>query len=38
MSNLGKAMGKEAITNLAIPLVKDVLPGLVSNIASQMHL
>ena len=34
MSNLCKAMGKKATTDLGVPLAKDVLPGLVSNIAS----
>ena len=34
ISNLGKAMDKEAIIDLAIPLAKDILPTLVNNIAS----
>ena len=34
MSNLGKAMDKEAIIDLAIPSAKDILPTLVNNIAS----
>ena len=34
ISNLGKAMDKEVIIDLAIPLAKDVLPTLVNNIAS----
>ena len=34
ISNLGKAMDKEVIIDLAIPLAKDILPTLVNNIAS----
>ena len=34
LDNLGKTTDKEIIKNLAIPLAKDVLPGLVSKIAS----
>ena len=34
LSNLGKAMGKAAITDIVISLDKDVLPGLVSSKAS----
>ena len=33
LGNLGKRVGKEALTNLVIPLAKDDLAGLVSNIA-----
>ena len=34
LNNLGKTTDKEIIKNLAIPLAKDVFPGLVSKIAS----
>ena len=34
LGNVGKAMGKKAITDFAVPFAKDVLPGLVSNLAS----
>ena len=33
--NIGKQLCKKAITNLAIPLATDYLPGLVSNLASK---
>ena len=34
LGNLGKRVGKEALTNLVIPLAKDDLAGLVSSIAT----
>ena len=38
LDNLGKATDKETIKNLAIPVAKDVFPGLVSKIASNAAL
>ena len=34
LGNIGKKLGKKAITDLAIPLSRDNLPGLVNNLAS----
>ena len=38
LGRLGKSLSKKAVTDLAVPFAKDVLPGFVINIASNTAL